>query len=345
MSIKFEGNEFDLIRYIKERTVESGRNLESAVLGIGDDAAIFKGFEGFGAISTDMLVEGVDFDLTWADPYSLGVKSLEVSLSDIAAMGSTPRYSLLSVALPSKVLTNDFLSNFIDGYLFSAERSGVLLIGGDLSRITGPLVIDSTVIGSAEHKGVRRSGAKKGDGIFVSGRLGGASAGLEILMTGEQSSQVESPLLERQLRPTARVSLGRLLGQSPNVSSMIDVSDGLLGDLGHVLDASGLGAQLDLRALPLEDGISELIESGRLTGRLLPDNPVGISLAQWFAMTGGEDFELLFTASSDFEFNRLSELTGQAITKIGVITEESGLIRTDIKGQNAVLPKISHTHF
>ncbi len=344
--MKFRGNEFDLIRYIKERVESTALNFLDETIGIGDDSAVFKGFDGFGSISSDLLVEGVDFEFTWAKPYSVGIKALEVSLSDIAAMGSKPEYSLLSLAIPDRLFTEDFLSQFVDGYLFSAKRSGIRLIGGDISRTNGPLIVDSTVLGRSTRSPILRGGAKVGDSIYVSGELGGAAAGLELLKKEcDPIGATTAALVRRQLEPRARVELGIRLGSSKGISSMIDISDGLCGDLYHLLEASGTGAEIGLESIPVQAGIDELIGQCQIVGEYLGELPLGISLDQWFALSGGEDFELLFTVSPDSESELIALLEKDSVTKIGKITGQK--LRAVAKaGLDSIdLPSSSYMHF
>lgn len=343
--MNFIGNEFDLIRYIKNRTELAGPRSDEQVVGIGDDAAVFRGLGDISAISSDMLVEGVDFDLAWADSYSVGFKCLEVSLSDIAAMGSTPRYSLLSLALPKRLLNETFLSGFVDGYVDSAKHAGVRLIGGDISGTEGPLVIDSTVIGESASKPVLRSGALPGDLIYVSGELGGASAGLELLCSSQSDSPAAKALIERQLRPRARRDLGITLGETGLLSSMIDLSDGLCGDLRHILESSRVGARLQLDSLPIQAEVTELIDSGLLRGIKLAAFSKPLRLGHAFALTGGEDFELMFTVSPENETRLLSIIGDEIANKIGVITDADHLAICEFEGEIFPLPNSGFTHF
>ena len=338
-------SEFDLIRYIKERADSLFPQESSEIIGIGDDGAVLKGFDGFEAISTDMLVEGVDFDLSWADPNDLGTKALEVSLSDIAAMGSRPAYSMLSLAIPKRLLEGEFLSSFIDGYLLSAKRAGVRLIGGDISGIDGPFIIESTVIGRSTNPPILRSGARDGDVIFVSGELGGAAAGLELLKSDNTKVTSARNLIERQLRPEARIELGAILGSAGIVTSMIDVSDGFIGDLHHILESSGVGAEIDLDSLPVQDGIAELIRLGELTGEFLKTANPETGLDKWFALMGGEDFELIFTVAKEKESIVTELLKGHKFSKVGTLDSNKGAVVARTSGKSLTLPKSSFIHF
>ena len=345
MSMNFKGNEFELIRYIKERTASDTPADSGETVGIGDDAAIFRGFGGFSTVSSDLLVEGVDFEISWADPYSIGTKTLEVSMSDIAAMGCSPSYSLLSLAVPETLWTGDFMPKFIDGYIDAANRSGIKLVGGDISRTEGPLVIDSTVIGKSDHKPIRRNGAGVGDSVYVTGQLGGASAGLELLISGADHTKDTERLMERQLRPRAQVEIGLTLGRSECVTAMIDLSDGLCGDLHHILEASGVGATIELSRLPIHPDIRGFVDRGELSAKMLKGPQAHISTDLLFALMGGEDFELLFTVPEHLEAQLLPCFNEGTMTRIGRINGEVGIAKAEIDGTCFKLPELSFTHF
>src|SRR6185295_14018487 len=278
-------NEFDFINKLRRRVEGGGTNSASSfgphpsslVQGIGDDAAVFKSLAGSDVVvSTDLLVEDVDFRRDTTRPDLLGHKALAVSLSDIAAMGARPRWSLLSIGVPEAVLNSEFLDSFYSGFFELANRFGVMLIGGDLSRTPDKMVIDSILIGETPTAGaVFRSGAKPGDQIFVTGFLGDAAAGLRLLEQGarlpqksksEPSTQATESsehrqlehLLRRQLQPEPRVGWGLLLGEKQLATSMIDVSDGLSSDLNHLCDESKVGAVVDASKIPIDPLVSEL---------------------------------------------------------------------------------------
>lgn len=265
-------NEFDFIRHLREQT--AGRKTSTRIVsGIGDDAAVFhQSSERDLVISTDLLVEGIDFHREAAPPRLLGHKALAVSLSDIAAMGARPIWALTSIGLPQSAWATNFKNEFFDGYLALANRFGVTLTGGDISE-AAQIVIDSIVIGEV-HTGraVLRSTAQPGDQIFVTGNLGGAAAGLKLIELG---ARLRSPsvsehnyrqqatdgtrhdgigpssptlrqgadrddeiavdsLLLRQISPEPRVGWGIVLGEEHLATSMIDISDGLSSDLHHL---------------------------------------------------------------------------------------------------------------
>ena len=287
-------------------------------LGIGDDAAVTEPFPGTVTLtSTDMLVEGVHFDLSYSDPYSLGRKSLAVNLSDIAAMGGRSRFVLLALAIPSS-LSVEFLDTFTAGFLALAEEHGVTLVGGDTCGSKAGLVISVTVMGEQEpSKVVTRAGAQPGELLCVTGTLGDAAVGLELLRRGER----EGWCVRRHLMPTPRVREGERLAEAGIPTAMIDVSDGLLADLGHILEHSGHGASIKLDLLPLSEGYREAID------RLSADPFAS-------ALTGGEDYELLFTLPKErWQMARgLFEAAGTPVTIIGEIRPDPGITVTGPDG-------------
>ena len=308
--------EFDFINSLKQR-VSSSTN-QSLVCGIGDDAAVFRNAAGKETVITaDLLVEDIDFRRNTTPPYLLGHKALAVSLSDIAAMGSRPLWSLVSVGVPEDVWETDFVERLYDGLLDLANRYGVQLIGGDTSRTPESIVIDSVVTGEcAAGTAVKRSGATPGDQIFVTGSLGAAAAGLRLIERGahlaeqnlgDEDSQKLDHILLRQLRPEPRVGWGIVLGEERLATSMIDLSDGLSSDLNRLCAASDTGAMIDSSKLPIDTRVVELC------GRRALD-PLQL------ALHGGEDFELLFTVKRG-DLSRLPRrVDGVEITRIGEIT-------------------------
>lgn len=280
-------------------------NLRDGVrLGIGDDAAVTEPASGTVTLtSTDMLVEGVHFDLSYSDPYSLGRKSLAVNLSDIAAMGGRPRFVLLALAIPP-TLSVEFLDIFTAGFLSLAEEYGVSLIGGDTCSSRAGLVISVTVMGEQEpSKVLTRAGARPGDLVCVSGSVGDAAMGLELLRRGE----IEGWCIRRHLEPTPRLREGERLAEAGLPSAMIDVSDGILADLGHITGQSGCGAGIELGRLPLSQAYREAVDRLSL-------EPFAL------ALTGGEDYELLFTLAKD-RWPLVRELFGLAGTEVTIIGE------------------------
>lgn len=297
----------------------------SLVIGIGDDAAVFRSTAGKETVITaDLLVEDIDFRRTTTPPYLLGHKSLAVSLSDIAAMGARPLWSMMSIGVPEDVWQTDFVERLYDGVLDLANRYGVQLIGGDTSRTTENIVIDSIVAGeAAAGMSVLRSGASVGDQIFVTGSLGAAAAGLRLIERGahlaeqnlaDEDSQKLDHILLRQLRPEPRVGWGIVLGEERLATSMIDLSDGLSSDLNRVCTASGVGALIDSSLLPIDERVIELC------GRRALD-PLQL------ALHGGEDFELLFTVKPANATRLPRRVDGVGIKCIGTIQSASEGVR------------------
>jgi len=311
-------SEFDFIDSLRRRVASSGQAL---VAGIGDDAAVFRTSAGKETvISADLLVEDIDFRRTTTPPYLLGHKALAVSLSDIAAMGSRPLWSIVSIGVPEEVWETDFVDRLYDGLLDLANRYGVQLIGGDTSRTNERIVIDSIVSGECSAGlAVMRSGAQPGDHIFVTGSLGAAAAGLRLIERGahlaeqnlgDEDSQKLDHILLRQLRPEPRVGWGIVLGEEQLATSMIDLSDGLSSDLNRLCAASNAGALIDASLLPVDERVTELC------GRRALD-PLQL------ALHGGEDFELLFTIKPDRVARLPRRVDGVEIKRIGEITFRS----------------------
>jgi len=299
-------SEFDLIQKYFTRPAKR------TVLGVGDDAALLRVTEGYElAISTDLLLADRHF-FADDDANAVGHKALAVNLSDLAAMGATPRWALLSLALPEA--NEKWLSGFSTGWFALAEAYGVSLIGGDTTR--GPLAISVTIMGEvARGQALRRSGAKVGDEIWVSGTLGDAALALaylqrRIVITPHAAASV----LPRLHRPTPRVKLGLKLLELAN--SAIDISDGLLADLGHVLQASGVGAEIHLDAVPISETLRAYWQE---------------DAARHAALAGGDDYELCFTAKAaqHTAIVHLGKRLKLPLSCIGTITREPGLIVLD----------------
>ncbi len=311
-------SEFDFIDALRQRAGVSGHSL---VAGIGDDAAVLRSTPGKETVITaDLLVEDIDFRRTTTPPYLLGHKALAVSLSDIAAMGARPLWSMVSIGVPEDVWQTDFVERLYDGLLDLANRYGVQLIGGDTSRTNERVVIDSIVSGECgAGMAVMRSGASAGDQIFVTGSLGAAAAGLRLIERGahlaeqnlaDEDSQKLDHILLRQLRPEPRVGWGIVLGEERLATSMIDLSDGLSSDLNRLCSASKVGALIDSALLPVDERVTELC------GRRALD-PLQL------ALHGGEDFELLFTVKPSDVSRLPRRVDGVEIRRIGEVTDVS----------------------
>ncbi|MDQ3040352.1 MAG: thiamine-phosphate kinase [Pseudomonadota bacterium] len=275
------------------------------VLGIGDDAALLQVPDGRQlVVAMDTLNIGVHFPEDTA-PSDIGWKALAVNLSDLAAMGATPAWCTLSLSMPQADVA--FVDGFLDGFLELAELHDVALVGGDTTR--GPLSVCVTVHGLVETgSALRRDAARVGDDIWVSGSLGDAAGGLAQWGACQKPAPV---LMARLNRPTPRVALGRALRGIAH--ACIDVSDGLLADLAHVCDASGIGAQVDIDSIPVSDGLSAAF-----------DRQARHSLQA----TGGDDYELCFTAAPHVRdaIESAARDTQSVVTRIGVIVATRGVM-------------------
>jgi len=297
------------------------RGTSHTVLGVGDDGALIAPTPGQElVISTDLLVEGTHF-LPDTDPEALGWKTLAVNLSDLAAMGAQPRWALLAAVLPAP--TSDWIEAFARGFFACAESHGIDLIGGDTTR--GPRAFCVTILGEAPAgRALRRNGAKAGDSIWVSGKPGRAALGLAHL---QGSTKLAEPALNECLaalhRPQPRVALG--LALRGIASAAIDVSDGLLADLGHILEQSKLAARLQIPNLP------------------------AAGLERDCLLAGGDDYELLFTAAPEFDSD-IKALAGKLelpLTRIGeVVAGPSGELVLCDDGGNVITPATrGYDHF
>jgi thiamine-monophosphate kinase len=290
--------------------VKAGRSDNASwnnlVLGIGDDAAAWRCGSGAQLGTIDALVEGVHFNLGMISWEELGWKSLAINVSDIAAMGGSPRYALVSLALPPDTQVDDVVS-FYRGMLDLAATLDLVVAGGNISR--APIVsVNVAVLGEEGPTGrlLTRSAAKMGDMIAVTGCLGGAAAGLRLLEDGRCLDPRTADALRRAfLRPMPRVKEGLILAEH-GVRAAIDLSDGLVSDLGHVCKASVLGARVNLDSLPLAAGVE--------------DNFPGRALA--WGLSGGEDYELLFTAPGSVMAHLKAKL-GCPATVIGQMISDS----------------------
>jgi thiamine-monophosphate kinase len=304
---------------------DAGR--EDVRLGVGDDCALLRPPPGMElAVTTDTLVEGVHF-LPEVDPEALGHKALAVNLSDLAAMGAEPAWVTLALALPAS--DSDWLEPFSRGFLSLAKRYGVQLIGGDTTR--GPLTISVTAHGFVPPcRALRRDGARPGDRVYVSGTLGDAALALRVVQGEYSSAQNPTELIRRLERPTPRLETGRaLIGIA---SAAIDISDGLMADLGHICTRSGVGAELSLETIPLSVDVKRFLEEGGSWGTVL---------------TGGDDYELCFTVPPDQE-QKLALLQQEgacSLTHIGTITEGEGVHCLSADGSEIAMERGGYEHF
>lgn len=317
-------SEFDLIKRYFQRQAPS-----RAALGIGDDCALLHPTPGYQmAISSDMLVEGRHF-FPQADARMLGHKSLAVNLSDLAAMGARPVAFTLALALPEADAR--WLQGFSEGLFALADEAGIELIGGDTTR--GPLTICITVFGEvAPGQALRRDAAQPGDDIWISGTLGDARLALagywnEVTLAPGDLAQAAP----RMHQPSPRLALGMALSQQRLGRAALDISDGLIGDLGHILNASKVGARLNVDALP--------------PGPVLARQPQ--ELRRRFTVAGGDDYELCFTAAPERrpDVAALAAQTGTPVTRVGVIEAEPGLRLVDCGGAPLELGLSGWDHF
>ncbi|HRI04206.1 MAG TPA: thiamine-phosphate kinase [Pyrinomonadaceae bacterium] len=316
-------SEFEFIHRIKSKY---------ALHRIGDDCAILpKDAESDLLVTADMLVEDIDFRLDWTTPEFLGHKSLAVSLSDIAAMGGTPKWAMLTIGIPQHLWNTDFIGRFYAGWFALATEFVVELVGGDLSKVPDKLVIDSIVGGEcAKGKAVLRSTAKPGDAIFVAGTLGGAAGGLRLLQNGirfDDSLPLEQrDLILKQLQPRPQLTLSKALITLDITTSMLDVSDGLSSDLAHVCSASGVGASIDQSRLPIEPYLASNFSFDECLD---------------MAINGGEDLGLLFTVDE----KNISLIDSMPVTRIGSITANAGIIELNHDGKTTILKPKGYRHF
>lgn len=312
--------EFDLIAHIRQRAGLRG----DVILGIGDDCALLLPPAGMQmAVTTDTLNHGVHFPAETA-PFDIGWKALAVNLSDLAAMGARPAWCTLSLSLPEAEAS--FVDGFLDGFLSLAQRHEVALVGGDTTR--GPLSIGVTACGFIEPgKALRRDGARAGDDIWVSGTLGDAAAALA---QWRANAPIDPALRARLDRPTPRLELGRAL--CGIASACIDVSDGLLADLAHVCDASGVGAELQLEALPASAALDAAFDLG--TRRQLQ-------------AAGGDDYELCFCTQAVHraQLEAIARDIGTKVKRIGQITEGRRVIVRSSQGEPWLPPSAGYVHF
>jgi thiamine-monophosphate kinase len=329
-------HERDLIKSIASRVARPHSQLKK---GIGDDCAIFGSIPGSDwLVTADMLVEKIHFDTAWHDPYLLGRKSLAVNISDIAAMGGTPQFALLSMGIPGS-FDSEWIDLYMDGFISFLDEYGCVLIGGDTVS-SEVLTFSITVLGAAEcGKAIGRQGAGPGDSVYVSGPLGSAAAGLYLCQKGELTvPEVKTAnwqaLLARHLDPVPRVELGRMLLQSGCVTAMQDISDGIATDLSHICAASGVRAVLDEFMLPAHPELKSMCIE------------MGLNVAD-FQLRGGEDYELLFTVRKDCEQQleqQIISALGESVYRVGVLEEGEGVSMRAHSGESVRIDYQGYEH-
>jgi len=305
--------EFPFLHRLRERLPMDHRVL----LGVGDDCAAVA-LPGTTVITTDAMIEEVHFRREWTTLATLGEKAFAINASDVIAMGGEPTFALLSLGVPQDTEVED-LDAFFDGFLRAAKACGATLIGGNMSAAPC-FMISVTLLGKTSHGVITRAGAKVGDDVYVTGNLGDAALGLRMLQEGRIDSSIEH-VKERFLCPTIRFSVSRELVAQHLVHAMIDVSDGLLQDLGHLCEAGHVGAVVDAPALPMSLAYQTVLGKNH-----------------WeTALTGGEDYELLFSVAQEQRktIAQLAQTNHCLITRIGQIVPRSeGLT---VRGQDGSL--------
>jgi thiamine-monophosphate kinase len=281
---------------------------------MGDDAAVAIPARGqFEVLTTDALVEGVHFDRAFSSLADVGYRAIAVNVSDVAAMGATPRLALLSLILPAGLTVGD-VEDLLDGVGQMCREAGIALAGGNLTRSPGPLIVDVTVLGAVRpRKVLTRGGGAPGDFLYVTGTVGAAAAGLSWLRESRNVSAMPEglgPCVARYRRPSPRTRIGALLGRSRAASACMDLSDGLADAVTQIAAASGTGAAIDGRAIPIPGAARRWFEER-------DQDPVSA------AVSGGDDYELLFSVPRR-RLGRLNTVIQQArgvpITRIGELT-------------------------
>jgi len=337
-----EVGEAELLRRL---TAIAGRHGDDRrlVVGSGDDAAVWRPPGGAGIVlSQDAIVEGEDFQRSWIDPEAVGRRALAGAVSDLAAMGARPALCLVTLCAPGASRVDDLLA-IQEGICAAASEAGCRVAGGDVSAIAGPLVIDVVVVGTVDPgRALRRDRGRPGDLLVVTGCLGGAAAGLRLLLDGRRRSvpapagagagaTAEERWLARQLRPRARLGEGQALLRL-GVACAGDLSDGLIVDVGRITDASGCGAEIWLESVPADPDIRTLLGDGWVAA----------------ALGGGEDFELVAAVAAERWDGLLARWPAglEPLQVVGRLTPGTGLRLLDHRdGEEVPLPRVASRHF
>lgn len=331
-----EIGEFSLIERIGNILPAAGN--EDLLIDIGDDTAVIRMDKRRAMLLTcDIQVEGRHFRFEHITPYQVGRRAMAVNLSDIAAMGGTPTYALVSLGLPATFPVESY-DRLFEGMRDELQPHRAWIVGGNLARTKDCLIVDITLLGEAALSRVlTRSGARAGDRIFVTGKLGASGAGIQVLaMFGKKYPRRYKEFVDCHLSPTPRVDLGQRIAHSGIATSMIDLSDGVAGDLFHICKRSGVGAEIYEDRLPLPEHIGEIAET---SGRSVID----------LALHSGEDYELLFTAPRRIPVQNVQSITGDSgvpITEIGTILgRDDGYRLVDSRGRKTPLTPAGWDHF
>jgi len=330
--------EFGLIRRINDLLKKDGVGSERVTIGIGDDTASFLPRPGYELLVTcDCMVEGRHYLPKYIQPQDLGRRAMALNISDIGAMGGRPLYALISLGLKGETLVQE-IEEIYRGFLAELNPFGASIIGGNLTKSGNGMFIDITLIGEVEQgKGVRRSGAKPGDAILVTGYPGQAAAGLQLLLQRSDDPQfMGHPLVKIFNTPSHRARLGEAIAQTGWATAMIDTSDGFLGDLGHICEESGVGGELFRERIPLSEELRE-------AALLLHRDPYDFFLGE------SDDYELVITCRPENVARLRSSLAGRfpvPLTEVGKITgtvREIVLLLPD--GGRRALKPLSWDHF
>lgn len=330
-----EIGEFGLIGRIKAIVDAPSAEL---LVGIGDDTAAYRTPIGdVTLLTTDTLIEGVHFDLKYFTFYQLGWKAMAANLSDIAAMGGVPKYALVSFSLPANVQV-DSVEEFYRAAKELGDKFKTAIIGGDMTQAPEKVSVSLTVIGEVEEEKLTlRSGAQIGDAVFVIGSLGAAQAGLKVLKSHDEKLKGKyGELVEKHLKPQPRVDEARFLVENFPIHSMIDISDGLASEINHICNQSGVGARINAEQIPLDSATEEVAHTFK-------EKPLE------YALTGGEDFELLFTAAlevADELQHKFHNKFGYYCSRIGMIREQKdGIVLEKPDGEKVSIRGKGYDHF
>jgi len=326
-----EIGEFGLIERISAMLPEQAAGV---VKGIGDDVAVLDASGPQYLLATsDIQVEGVHFTREAITPYQLGRRVVAVNVSDIAAMGGEPRWALVSLAMPEGTEV-EYVEELYRGMREQAGPAGASIVGGNLCRLNSIIMVDFTLLGVvAPELLILRSTAREGDAILVTGSPGESRAGLELIRRPDLivSPLYRQKLIERHLCPQPRLVEGQLLAHSGQVTSMIDVSDGVIGDLLHICKSSGRGAEIEAASLPVSPAVYEAAQAA------------GADCLEW-VLSGGEDYELLFTSSPEAVHGlrkMLLDQTGTLCAQIGKITAVDGDVRVRLDNGRLLVPSVT----
>lgn len=329
-----ELGEFNLIDRISTAFSSEDKDL---LIGIGDDCAVFtKGDKKMSLLTSDMLVEGIHFDLDFTTPFHLGAKSVAVNISDVAAMGGKPRWFLLSLALPGHMDVS-FIDDFCAGAAQLANKFGVKLIGGDTVASPDKIIISITLVGEEDGTDpIRRDGASEGDQIFLTGTVGDSGAGLSLLRGGtsrDSNNKSHVELIMRHISPTPRIKESEFIASRKIATSMIDVSDGLLQDLTHICRGSGVKGKIWLDRVPLSGSFRVAAEE--------------LDLEDDFPLSCGEDYELLFTVPLERveSLDLLEKEFSCKVTHIGEIASGEGIALYDSFNNEIECRHYGYEHF